>query len=96
VLKFVRHEPIRDILLFVFENENCTFGEIVEHSQKAPSTISSHLKRLKEDGVISVRYGEFQLYRVSDRELVADVMSKFRPGFVDKVIDGFADAVEEL
>jgi predicted transcriptional regulator len=96
VLKFVRHEPIRDILLFVFENENCTFSEIVEHSQKAPSTISSHLKRLKDDGVIAVRYGEFQLYRVSDRELVADVLSKFRPGFVDKVVDGFADAVEEL
>ena len=96
VLKFVRHEPIRDILLFIFENENCTFSEIVEHSQKAQSTISSHLKRLRDDGIISVRYGEYQLYRVSDKELVADVLSKFRPGLFDRVVDGFADAVEEL
>ena len=96
VLKYVRHEPIREILLFVFENENCTFSEIVEHSQKAPSTVSSHLKRLKDSGVVSVRYGEYQLYRISDKELVADVLYKFRVGYVDKVIDGFAEAVEEL
>ena len=96
MLKFVRHEPVRDILLFIFENENCTFNEIVEYSQKAPSTISSHLRRLRADGILSVRYGEYQLYRISDGELLADVLHKFRPGFVDKVVDGFADAVEEL
>jgi predicted transcriptional regulator len=96
VIKFVRHQPIRDILQFIFENENCTFGEIVELAQKAPSTVSSHLKRLRDEGIVSVRYGEYQLYRLTDREQFSEVMSKFRPSFADKVVDGFADAVEEL
>lgn len=96
ILKYVRHEPIREILLFIFEHENCTFNEVVEHSQKAPSTISSHLKRLREDNIISVRYGEYQLYRITDRDLVSEVISKYRPSYIDKVVDGFADTMEEL
>jgi predicted transcriptional regulator len=96
ILKYVRHEPIRNILMFIFENDNCTFNEIVEHSGRAPSTISAHLKRLKEDGIISIRYGEYQLYRIADRDLVSEVLSKYRPTFVDRVVDGFADTMEEL
>lgn len=96
VLKYVRHEPIQEILMFIFENEHCTFNEIVAHSQKAPSTISSHLRRLKDDGIITVRYGEYQLYRIADRELFSDVLSKFSPNFIDRVVDNFAKAVEEL
>ncbi|HKU49140.1 MAG TPA: winged helix-turn-helix transcriptional regulator [Nitrososphaera sp.] len=96
VLKYVRHEPIKDILLFIFENEHCTFDEIVEHACRAPSTISSHLKRLKEDGIISIRYGEYHLYRVTDKELVADVLSKYRPSYADRIVDSFAETMEEL
>src|ERR671919_2337017 len=43
ILKFVRHEPSRQILLFILEHELCTFNEIVDHTEKAPSTVSSHL-----------------------------------------------------
>lgn len=96
VLKYARHGPKRDILLFIFENEHCTFGEIVQQAKRSPSTISSHLKRLRGDGIVSVRYGELQLYRVTDRELVSEVLSKYRQSFVDRVVDDFVDTVEEL
>lgn len=96
VLKYVRHGPTRGILLFIFEKEHCTFGEIVEQAERSPSTVSSHLKRLREDGIVSVRYGELQLYRITDRELVSEVLSKYRQSFVDKVVDNFVDTVEEL
>ena len=97
VLKFVRHEPIREILLFILENEMCTFDEIVDHTGKAPSTVSSHLKRLKEAGIVSVRYGEYhQLYRVVEGDLVAEVFSKYTLSFVDKVVDNYTEMLEEL
>jgi predicted transcriptional regulator len=96
VLKFVRHEPVRQIVLYILENDMCTFNEIVDHAQKAPSTVSSHLKRLKEAGIISVRYGEYQLYRLADKELVAEVLSKYRASFADRVVDNYAEMVEEL
>ncbi len=96
VLKYVRHEPIRELLLFIFEHENCTFSELVGHSRRAPSTISSHLKRLREDGIVLVRYGEYQLYRMADKELFSEALSKYRPGVVDSIVDNFVDMVEEL
>ena len=96
VLKYIRHAPIRELLLFIFEHEHCTFNELVSHSRKAPSTVSSHLKRLREDGIVLVRYGEFQLYRIADKELFSEVLSKYRPGLVDTIIDNFADTMEEL
>jgi predicted transcriptional regulator len=96
ILKFVRHEPIRQIVLFILDHDLCTFNEIVDHTKKAPSTVSSHLKRLKEAGIIAVRYGEYQLYRLADKELVADVLSKYRASFADRIVDNYAEMVEEL
>jgi predicted transcriptional regulator len=97
VLKYVRHEPVRQIVLFMLDNDLCTFNEIVDHTGKAPSTVSSHLKRLKGDGIITVRYGEqYQLYRLADRELVVEVLSKYRASFADRVVDNYVDLMEEL
>lgn len=97
ILKFIRREPIRQILLFVLEHDMCTFNEIVDHTQKAPSTVSSHLKRLREAGIVLIRHGEYhQLYRVAESELVAEVLSKYTTSFVDKVVDNYTEMLEEL
>jgi len=97
VLKFVRHQPIREILLFILENEMCTFNEIVDHTGKAPSTVSSHLKRLKDAGIVSVRHGQYyKLYRIVEGDLIAEVFSKYTVSFVDKVVDNYTEMLEEL
>jgi DNA-binding transcriptional ArsR family regulator len=97
ILKFIRHESTREILLFNLKQEMCTFNEIVEHTGKAASTVSSHLKRLKETRIVLVRHGEnHQLYRLLERDLVAEVISKYTTGFVDKVVDNYSDMVQAL
>jgi DNA-binding transcriptional ArsR family regulator len=97
ILKFVRHAPIRQILLFILEHDMCTFNEIVDHTGKAPSTVSSHLKRLRGAGVVLVRHGEYlQLYRVAERDLIAEVISKYTTSFTDKVVDNYTEMLEEL
>lgn len=97
ILKFIRHEPIREILLFILEHEMCTFNEIMEHTRKAPSTVSSHLKRLKEARIITVKHGEnHHLYRILERDVVAEVLSKYTPGFIDKVVDNYNEMIETL
>ncbi len=97
ILKFVRHGPIRQVLLFILEHDMCTFSEIVDHTGKAPSTISSHLKRLKEGGIVLIRHGEYhQLYHVAERQLIAEVLSKYTASFTDKVIDNYTEMLEEL
>ena len=96
VLRYVRHEPVRQIMLYILDHDMCTFSEIVEHTEKAPSTVSSHLKRLKGAGIVSVRYGEYQLYSMTDREIVYDVLSKYHSSHADKIVDNYAEMVEEL
>lgn len=97
ILKFVRHEPIRQILLFILEHELCTFNEIVDHTGKAPSTVSSHLKRLRGAGIVLVRHGEYhQLYRVAEGDLIVEVLSKYSASFTDKVVDNYTEMLEEL
>jgi predicted transcriptional regulator len=97
ILKFIRREPIREILIFILEHDMCTFQEILEDSGKAPSTVSTHLKRLKESRIISVRYGEHhQLYQVIKGDLVAEVLSKYMPSFVDKVVDNYTEMLDGL
>ena len=97
ILKFVRHEPIRQILLFILEHDMCTFNEIVDHTGKAPSTVSSHIKRLRGAGIVLVRHGEnHQLYRVAERDLIAEVISKYTATFTDKVVDNYTEMLEEL
>jgi predicted transcriptional regulator len=97
ILKFVRHEPIRQILLFILEHDICTFNEIVDHTGKAPSTVSSHLRRLREASIVLVRHGEYhQLYRIVERDLIAEVLSKYTPSFTDKVVDNYTEMLEGL
>ena len=97
ILKFVRREPIRQILLFILEHNMCTFNEIVDHTGKAPSTVSSHLKRLRGAGIILIRHGEYhQLYRVAEGDLIAEILSKYTASFTDKVVDNYTEMLEEL
>ncbi|NWG37383.1 winged helix-turn-helix transcriptional regulator [Nitrososphaera sp.] len=96
VLGFVRHGPVREIISFILANDSCTFAELVDHTGKAPSTVSSHLKRLKEAGIVRVRYGEYQLYSLANRDLVADVLAKYRATYADRVVDNYVEMLDEL
>lgn len=96
MLGFVRHSPVREIISFILARDSCTFAELVDHTGKAPSTVSSHLKRLKEAGIVRVRYGEYQLYSLANRELVADVLSRYRATYADRVVDNYVEMFDEL
>jgi predicted transcriptional regulator len=96
VIGYIRNEPVRRIILFILEHNICTFNEIVDYTNKAPSTISWHLKKLKDAGIISVQYGQYQLYRVTNREVVAEILYKYRQSFVEQVVDNYTEIIEEL
>jgi predicted transcriptional regulator len=97
ILKVVRHEPVRKVVLFILEHRMCTFNEIVDHVERSPSTVSLHLKRLREAGFVSIRLGEKnQLYYLVQEDLVAEVISKYKESFVDRVVDNYTEMLEEL
>src|SRR5919197_3756820 len=99
ILGYIRSNGVRQIVMFILEHDLCTFNEIVEHTKKAASTISWHLKRLKDAGIISIHYGHGDyphLYKLTNRDIVAETVYKYKETFVDKVVNNYTEMVEEL
>ena len=97
IMGHIRNISSRQIVLFILEHDLCTFGEILEHMKKAPSTISWHLKRLVETEVISIIHGqELQLYKISNIRLVSNVLSKYKDSVSDKVADEYYEMFGEF
>jgi len=58
--------------------------------------MSWHLKRLKDAGIISVYYGKYQLYKVTNREVVDEVLYKYKESYVTRIINNYTQMIEEL
>jgi predicted transcriptional regulator len=92
-----RNIVTRKIAIFVLRHDLCTFNEIVYHINKAPSTVSWHLKRLRGAGILSIIYGEnHQFYTVADKRIIANILYKYKESFVDKVVNNYTEIMEEL
>jgi predicted transcriptional regulator len=97
ILRQLRNQVSRHIIKLMLEHDLCTFNEIVEHLNKASSTTSWHLKRLKDAGIISVKHeGEYQMYRIVSPNLVSDILYKYKESFVDAVVNNYTNIVEGL
>jgi predicted transcriptional regulator len=101
IIGHIRNNAARQIILFILEHDSCTFNEIIEYTKKAPSTISWHLKRLKDSGIISVFYNHTsrcqQLYKIRYFESITSVLSKYKESFVaDKIVNNYTDIMESL
>jgi predicted transcriptional regulator len=90
IIGFIRNNVSRQIVTFILEHELCTFGEILEHIKKAPSTLSWHLKRLSKAAVISVTYGkQYQFYQVLNSKFVQEILYKYGESFKEQVANGY-------
>ena len=96
IIAHLRIRIERAIIIFILEHDLCTFDEIVDYSKKAPSTISWYLRRLCEDSIISIHYGEYQLYTIIDRKLVNQILYKYNETFTDKLVNNFIDMADNL
>jgi len=71
----IRNKVARQMVIFILENDLCTFNRILKNIKKAPSTLSWHLKRLSEAGIISVTYGQkYQFYRIVNSRFVSGLL----------------------
>ena len=98
IIGHMRNNAARQIILFILEHDSCTFNEIIEYTKKAPSTISWHLKRLRDSGIISVYTSRCQrLYKVTDFESITNVLSKYRDSFsANTIVNNYTEIMEDL
>ena len=97
IIGYFRNGVTRKIILFILENEFCTFNEIVDDIGKAPSTISWHVKKLKEADILRIIHGEERLlYRLTDRKIVSQLLLKYEQSFTDKIVDNYTEMIDKL
>ncbi len=78
MLKYLRREPFRDILAFILEHELCTFDDIMEFTNKAPSTVCQQLNILKKAGVVKVTQRDTcHLYSLRGKKTISRVLEKY-------------------
>ena len=82
IIANLRSNTERRIVQFLLEQQEGqpTFNDIIKHTKKAPSTISWHLKKLKNAKIIiSIRQDTNRpsIYKIRDKQDVAKIVSKY-------------------
>lgn len=96
IIGCLRPYASRQIIIFMLKQELSTFNEIVEHTKKGRSTVSWHLQRLRNSGIITAQHDRYTLYKLTNRETVLEILSKYKDSFIDKVVDNYTEMIDEL
>jgi predicted transcriptional regulator len=83
LIENLRNNIDRKILQHLLDQGRSTFYDIVNHTERAPSTVSWHLNRLKNRKLIisTSYYGEPQIYKVMNNNNVTKILSKYQETF---------------
>ena len=92
IISLLRQKTPRQIVLFLLEHPGAIHKDICSAVGKSPSTVSFHLKKLSEAGIIEgVSLGRKTAYKVIDEDAVANTLITYRYTFVDTAVDSFID-----
>lgn len=86
-LAILRQEIPRLIVLHLMMHPHTSHRDLKPHFMISPSTLSYHLKKLLDSGII-MKDTE-GLYYVTDEDRVAKVLITYRQSFVDAMVDSF-------
>jgi len=86
ILKIIKQETSREILLFIIEKNNPTQHEIVDKIQISASSVNWHLDRLKKTDIIyELRDGKYKRYsiKIKPAEIIA-LIKNYHPTIWDQ------------
>ena len=92
VLAVLRQKVPRQISAHLLLAPGSSHGVLLQKFQLSASTLSFHLKKLLNAGIVSVeKSGRENLNRVVEPDLVSRVLVQHKASFLDDVIDRFAE-----
>jgi predicted transcriptional regulator len=79
IISNLRNNTEKRIVQFLLEQGQSTFNDIVNYTDRAPSTISWHLNKLKNAELIisNNHYGRPRPYKIRNKKSVAKIISKY-------------------
>lgn len=86
LLEVLSHETTRDVLMFIIEQKNPTQTDIVNKIGVSAASISWHVKRLTELGIITeVKEGKYKRYQLrGDSKPLVALMRNYYPSLWDR------------
>lgn len=97
IIKALRRQTPRDILLSLILNDGLHFSEIVNNVKKSPATVSLYLSQLVDDKLILVKISNLKKrYYIKDREIIDKLIEDYRPTSVEQPSSNFEDIINSL
>lgn len=93
ILYFLRQTMPRRLALLVADRPGISFGQLKQAVPIAASTVSFHLKKLLDAGIIvEGKDGREKVFEAVEPVRIQRLIIEYRKSFVDDVVEGFADA----
>jgi predicted transcriptional regulator len=97
ILAFLRQETARDILVYLMEHTRSTQIDIINFMGFSAPTISWHMSRLEEAGLVSsIKEGRTVRYEVVDIQRMAAALKTYHSNIWDKLLSRFAELFLQL
>jgi len=92
VIKALRKQTPRDLLLALVKQDGLEFGELVKEVGKSPSTVSLYLAQIVKDGLVEIKLDNLKKrYYIKARDLIDQLIEDYRPNILEKPTSGFED-----
>ena len=86
LLEVLSHETARDIMIFIIERKNPTQTDIVDRIGVSAASVSWHVRRLTDLGIISeIKEGKYKRYKLEgDPKDLVSLMKNYYPSLWDR------------
>jgi predicted transcriptional regulator len=93
LLGLLRQKSLRDILLFILTNKNCSHNDIVKFTNLSPPTVTWHLKKLENKEIISSDInGRNKTYKVIiDENEIIRLLIVYKESFFDSLVNNIIE-----
>ena len=97
VIKALRKQTPRDLLLALIKEDGLEFSELVKEVKKSPSTVSLYLSQLVDDGLVETKFIQLKKrYHIKARDLIDKLVEDYRPSLLEKQSSGFEDIINSF
>ncbi len=96
-MSLLRQQSARKIIMFLLQKKEANNFDIANAVQLSASTVSWHLSKLVETGIVSEKRSARQkLFFVSNPNETAQLLVSYKKTFLDSLVDNFVETWKEL
>jgi predicted transcriptional regulator len=93
MLSVLKLKTPRRIAIYLIQNGDSTFDEILSQFEFTKSALSFHIKKLFASGIVKEnRSSSRTTYEIADVDEVVRIIITYRATFLDNVVDSFIDS----